>query len=138
MRTGETWFVTDPEFNDFGPAWDPEGKYLYFLSYREFNPVYDALHFDLGFPTAMRPLLVTLQETLGNPFIPEPRPLEEEKEDKDEKDDGEKEKDGEDKASDEKSEQKAETQITIDLEGITQRVVAFPVPARTLRTDRWY
>ena len=76
----------------------------------------------------MRPLLVTLQETLGNPFIPEPRPLEEEKEDKDEKDEGEKKKDGEDKASDEKSEQKAEKLITIDLEGITQRVVAFPYP----------
>ena len=128
IETGETWFVTDPEFNDFGPAWDPEGKYLYFLSYREFDPVYDALHFDLGFPTAMRPLLVTLQNTLGNPFVPEPRPFEDEKEDKDEKDEGEKEQDGEDKASDEKAEQETEKRITIDLEGITQRVVVFPYP----------
>ena len=128
IETGETWFVTDPEFNDFGPAWDPEGKYLYFLSYREFNPVYDALHFDLGFPTAMRPLLVTLQKTLGNPFVPEPRPLEEEKEDKDKED--EEKQDEKDKASDEKSEKKKDKRepITIDVEGITQRVVAFPYP----------
>ena len=112
-----------------GPQWDPEGKYLYFLSYREFNPVYDALHFDLGFPTAMRPLLVTLQKTLGNPFVPEPRPLEEEKEDKDKEDE---EQDEKDKASDEKSENEKKKDkrepITIDLEGITQRVVAFPYP----------
>ena len=127
IETGETWLVTEAEFNDFAPAWDPEGKYLYFLSYREFNPVYDALHFDLGFPTAMRPLLVTLQKTLSNPFVPEPRPLEEEKEDKDKED--EKRQDSEDKTSDEKSEKKDKPEpITIDLDGISQRVVAFPYP----------
>ena len=125
IETGETWLVTQPEFSDFSPAWDPDGKYLYFLSYREFSPVYDALHFDLGFPSAMRPLLITLQKTLGNPFVPEPRPLEEEKEDKDKenpKDEGE--------ASDEKDErsEKERPPITIDLEGISQRVVAFPYP----------
>ena len=129
IETGETWLATEPEFSDFAPAWDPEGKYLYFLSYREFNPVYDALHFDLGFPTAMRPLLITLQEELGNPFVPEPRPLEEEKEDKDKEGEEEKQDDG-DKASDEESEKKKDKlePITIDLEGISRRVVAFPYP----------
>ena len=122
IETGETWLVTEPEFSDFAPAWDPDGKYLYFLSSREFDPVYDSLHFDLGFPSAMRPLLITLQKDLGNPFVPEPRPLEEEKEDKDKEDE-------DDKASDEKSEKKDEREpITIDLEGIAQRVVAFPYP----------
>ena len=122
IETGETWLVTQPEFSDFSPAWDPDGKYLYFLSYREFNPVYDALHFDLGFPSAMRPLLVTLQETLGNPFVPEPHPLEEEKDKENEKEQGE--------ASDEKDEksEKESKPITIDLERISQRVVAFPYP----------
>ena len=128
IETGETWLVTEPEFSDFEPAWDPDGKYLYFLSSREFDPVYDSLHFDLGFPSAMRPLLVTLQKTLGNPFVPEPRPLEEEKEDKDKED--EENKDETDKAPEEKSEKKKDKRepITIDLEGISQRVVAFPYP----------
>ena len=120
IETGETWLVTQPEFNDFSPAWDPDGKYLYFLSSREFNPVYDALHFDLGFPSAMRPLLITLQKSLGNPFVPEPRPFEEEKEDKENGN-------GQDETSDEKSE-KEHKPIIIDLEGIAQRVVAFPYP----------
>ena len=130
IETGETWFVTEPEFSDSAPAWDPDGKYLYFLSSREFDPVYDSLHFDLGFPSAMRPLLVTLQETLGNPFVPEPRPLEEEKEDKDKDKEGEEKQDEDDKASDEKSEKKKDERepITIDLDGISQRVVAFPYP----------
>ena len=122
IETGETWLVTQPEFSDFSPTWDPDGKYLYFLSSREFNPVYDALHFDLGFFSAMRPLLITLQETLKNPFVPEPRPLDEETEDKDKE--NEKEQDG---ASDEKSEKETKP-ITIDFDGISQRVVAFPYP----------
>ncbi|HXF64343.1 MAG TPA: S41 family peptidase [Caldilineaceae bacterium] len=64
--------VTQPVLHDVRPAFDPDGKYLYFLSYREFNPVYDGLHFDLGFPWGMRPYLVTLRADLPNPFVPTP------------------------------------------------------------------
>ena len=42
--------VTGPEFKDSCPSFDPTGKYLYFLSRRSFDPVYDSLFFDLGFP----------------------------------------------------------------------------------------
>ena len=69
---GQPIAVTQPVLHDLGPAFDPEGKYLYFLSYREFNPVYDTLQFDLGFPWGMRPYLVTLRSGLPNPFIPQP------------------------------------------------------------------
>ena len=58
--------------HDAQPAFDPAGRYLYFLSEREFNPVYDGLHFDLGFPWGMRPYLITLQADLPNPFVPHP------------------------------------------------------------------
>ena len=64
--------ITQPILRDVKPAFDPEGKYLYFLSYREFNPVYDNLHFELGFPWGMRPYLITLRADLPNPFIPHP------------------------------------------------------------------
>ncbi len=122
IETGETWLVTQPEFSDYAPAWDPDGKYLYFLSRREFTPIYDALHFDLGFPAATRPLLITLQKTLGNPFVPEPRPLDEEKEGKDKENEEE-----QDEGANEQSEKETKP-ITIDLDGISQRVVAFPYP----------
>ncbi|HRW06553.1 MAG TPA: S41 family peptidase [Caldilineaceae bacterium] len=71
-REGTTHTITEPILRDVGPAFDPDGKYLYFLSYREFNPVYDNLHFELGFPWGMRPYLITLQADLPNPFIPLP------------------------------------------------------------------
>lgn len=72
---GDLHEVTQPLRGDFSPAFDPDGKYLYFLSAREFNPVYDALHFDLSFPLGVRPYLVTLQKNIASPFVPKPRPL---------------------------------------------------------------
>ncbi len=129
VETGETWYVTQPEFKDYAPAWDPDGKYLYFFSQREFDPVGDALHFDLSFPIATRPLLVTLQKDLPNPFVPAtPSPEDEKDKEKEDKED----KDSEDKSSEKdeeakkKAEEKKKKPINIELDGIEQRIVAFP------------
>lgn len=112
MESGKKYEVTHAEFYDVAPAWDPEGKYIYFLSYRAYNPVYDALHFDLGFPKAMQLMLVPLQSSLANPFIPraeEPAAP---------KDEGEKDK------KDKKETKPAP--LVIDTKGLATRVVAFP------------
>ncbi len=124
VETGETWQIAPPEFYDVGPAWDPEGKYLYFLSLREFNPVYDEVHFELSFPRAMRPLLVTLRNDLPNPFVPAPRPLHDEKKD----DQGKAGSGAEEGAGKPKKKAEEEKLVEIDFEGIEQRVVAFPYP----------
>ena len=60
-----------PEFRDYAPAFDPEGKYLYFLSLRTFDPVYDAVQFELSFPRAARPYLIALQAGGTPPFEPD-------------------------------------------------------------------
>ncbi|MCB0038922.1 MAG: PDZ domain-containing protein, partial [Caldilinea sp.] len=64
--------ITRPILHDVSPSFDPDGKFLYFLSYRDFNPVYDNLHFDLSFPWGMRPYLVILRDDEPNPFMPRP------------------------------------------------------------------
>jgi len=48
ITTHELHTVTSMLRTDRSPAWDPEGKYLYFISNRDFNPIYDALQFDLA------------------------------------------------------------------------------------------
>ena len=45
--------VTNEVRVDCCPAFDPDGKYLYFLGAREFYPVYDSVRFDYGFPRAL-------------------------------------------------------------------------------------
>src|SRR5262245_41749397 len=65
--------VTQPEFRDWSPRFDPDGKSLYFMSARTFDPVYDAVQFELSFPRAARPYLIALQADAGPPFEPEPK-----------------------------------------------------------------
>ncbi len=113
--TGATALVTDPVRYDAAPAFDPGGKYLYFLSARDFDPVRDSLHFEFGFPKGVRPYLVTLRADLPSPFTPATKL------------DKEPEQAG-DKADSAKSAEAAPAPVAVDLEGITTRIVAFPVP----------
>ena len=55
------------------PSFDPDGRYLYFLSVRTFDPVYDSVQFELSFPRAARPYLIALQAGGRPPFDPEPK-----------------------------------------------------------------
>jgi tricorn protease len=76
LETGETHFVTEPNnLYDFGPNFDPGGKYIYFISYREFDPVYDSVYFDLNFPRGSRPYLVSLRKDVPTPFVAFPNKM---------------------------------------------------------------
>jgi tricorn protease len=118
VETGETWAVTRSVLRDSDPAFDPDGKYLYFISYREFNPVYDSLHFDLGFPRGGRPFLVTLQADTPSPFVAVAgKPGETVDQDQPA---------GEPQSGADQA--RKEQPLRIDLEGIADRLLAFPVP----------
>ena len=68
LRTGETHEIGRPDFDDWAPSFDPEGRYLVFLSARVFDPVPD-LHFhDYGFPRAALPMLIPLKADAPSPF----------------------------------------------------------------------
>ncbi len=73
--SGKAHQVTEGDFIDFSPCFDPEGKYLYFLSLRTYDPVYDVIQFGLGFPRGVKAYLVTLKADQTSPFLPSPRPL---------------------------------------------------------------
>ena len=109
IATGRSFLASAPEFRDFSPAFDPQGKYLYFLSHRSFDPVYDSYYFDLGFPKSVKPCLVVLNRDESSPFVNRPRGFGEE--------------------TPKPSSTKGEPVPTrIDEEGIQQRILAFPVP----------
>lgn len=118
IKTGKVYRLTDTRFKDFNPSFDPEGKFIYFLSYREFNPVYDSMYFDLGFPRGIRPMLISLKKDTESPFAPIAKftPIVEEKQE---------EKDKKSKTKDDKDNKKVN--VEIDFEGIEKRVLAFPV-----------
>ncbi|MGH9107038.1 MAG: S41 family peptidase [Acidimicrobiales bacterium] len=113
--------VTEPQFQDSSPSFDPSGMYLYFLSRRVFDPVHDSLFHDLGFPLGSRPYLVTLQAGEPSPFVIRPKP-------------GRPPGAGEARHSlapgtaDGHAGPTAPTPVPVDLEGISERVVELPVP----------
>jgi tricorn protease len=110
--------LTEPEFRDSAPAFDPEGRYLYFVSVRTFDPVYDNVRFDLSFPRAARPYLIALRAGGRPPFDPEPRGV------------GAEAKNCEPTANGggKAKPPAAREPVQVDLDGIVRRVAAFPVP----------
>ncbi|BBJ27393.1 S41 family peptidase [Athalassotoga saccharophila] len=102
-KSGETHEITKPVLKDMMPVFDPLGRYLYIISLRVFNPVYDKMHFALGFPKGMRPYLITLRKDLQSPFVPLPKGFKEDKKSEETKD------------------------VFIDFDGIKDRIVPFPV-----------
>ncbi|GAB4427681.1 MAG: S41 family peptidase [Anaerolineae bacterium] len=132
VESGETHFVTPPNtFFDFGPSFDPGGRYLYFISHRDLNPVYDSLYFDLNFPRSSRPYLVSLQAEAPNPFIALPNHADNGKKDKaGHQSNGDEDDDNGDSGKNGEKENGGEAEkppLQIDLDGIQQRVAAFPV-----------
>ena len=113
VGSGTSTLVTQPEFNDYSPSFDPEGKYLYFLSLRTFDPVYDSVHFELSFPRAARPYLIALRAGGTPPFEQAPKGL-----------------GGDARAHDTPQIDKdaTPTPLRVDLDGIAQRIAPFPVP----------
>jgi tricorn protease len=126
VESGETQFVTSPNsLFDSGPSFDPGGKYLYFISYREFDPVYDSIYFDLNFPRGSRPYLVTLRKDVLTPFVPMPNHKNNNDNENSNKKETNERTDGPEKQ--EKPEKDSPEPVQIDLEGIQNRIIPFPV-----------
>ncbi|OIJ90915.1 S41 family peptidase [Streptomyces colonosanans] len=104
--------ATPLRFRDYAPAFTLDGKHLAFLSDRSFDPVYDEHVFDLAFVGSSRPHLITLAATTPSPFGPQRHGRPFEAPEKDETPDSE-----------------GAPTTRIDLEGLADRIVPFPVEA---------
>ena len=110
LKNKKSYTVTDGVSNDFSPIFDPSGKYLAFLSNRTFNPIYDSIQFDLGFPKAEKPYIIILSKDTKSPFIKNPIEKEKNK-----------------KKKDDKKDKKKDVDTVIDFKNINNRIVGIPV-----------
>ncbi|MEU3251281.1 S41 family peptidase [Streptomyces sp. NPDC006997] len=106
--------VTDGRFEDENPVFTSDGRYLAFLSWRGFDPVYDVHTGDLSFPLGCRPYLVPLSSATPSPFALSP--------------DGRPAAGGLDPVEDEAGAGEAGA-VTVETEGLECRVTPFPVTA---------
>jgi tricorn protease len=114
IADGQIFDATDGRFGDTEPVFTLDGKYLAFLSTRNFDPVYDANFFDLTFPYGARPFLLTLDRTTPSPFAPQlgGRPIGE----------------ATDKPARAPSVGDDSPDIPVQATGMADRIVALPVP----------
>ncbi|HXK49439.1 MAG TPA: PDZ domain-containing protein [Clostridiales bacterium] len=114
--TGKTHTVTETVLSDNHPVFSEDGKYMFFISERTFNPVGDAVQFELSFMKASKIYALPLLKETGSPFILDPKtPAGEDPEEK--KDDKKDKKDG----------KKKEVEVKIDFDGIEKRILEFPI-----------
>ncbi|WEH40229.1 S41 family peptidase [Streptomyces sp. AM 2-1-1] len=108
--------VTNGRFEDENPVFTEDGRYLAFLSWRGFDPVYDVHTGDLSFPLGCRPYLVPLSSATPSPFalLPDGRPAAGGLDPLDLPEGGT----GEGTAP-----------VTVEFEGLENRVAPFPVAA---------
>ncbi|NUK18342.1 S41 family peptidase, partial [Streptomyces lunaelactis] len=104
--------VTNGRFEDENPVFTSDGRYLAFLSWRGFDPVYDVHTGDLSFPLGCRPYLVPLSSATPSPFALSP--------------DGRPAAGGLDPLDDSGD---AAGGTTVEIEGLESRVTPFPVTA---------
>jgi tricorn protease len=116
--------VTDTWYPSYQPTFSTDGKYLLFTSARDFNPTYSQTEWNHSYSNMSRIYMITLADETDSPFAPENDEVKiATEENKDQNADAKN-----DKKGSQKEEPRSEASITeIDLEGISNRVVALPV-----------
>lgn len=107
--------VTDKWYESGSPSFSDDGKYLFFVSKRIFNPTYSEVEWNNSYRNMSKIYFITLQEDQLSPLAPE-NDFEEIEEPKVE-------------GVEVEPEEKTELSVIIDFENIEKRVVELPVPA---------
>jgi tricorn protease len=122
---GQLHKVTDESFNANGPAWDPQGNYLYYLSDREFAPQISSFEFNYATNRTTGIFAVALRKDVKSPFPPESDEVTITKEEGDKPKDAEKPKEPEKKDAT----PKPPADLIIEFDGLGSRVAKVPVEA---------
>ncbi len=131
--------ITDDGFSNTHPVFDPDGKYLFFLSTRHFDPKRDALDMAMACSSGVQPFVFILQKNQESPFVfpllhSQPDPSDEDKPHGEKAivlapaiggDDAKKTEE-----STEKEAEKAVKPVVIDFDRPEARILAFPLEPR--------
>ncbi len=121
LETKKTIEVTDEWYGSSSPAFSENGKYLFFVSDRDFSPTYSQVEWNYAYQDMEGIYMITLAKDTPSPFAPVNDEVTVKKEETADK--------AEPKpAPDEKTKTESKNMV-VDLDGINQRVIGLPVPA---------
>ena len=117
LNTGKIHCVSNGIFNDFNPVFSKDGEHLFFVSNRRFNPTFCDFEWEMVYKNVAGIYCLTLKKD-GKPLLPFKSDEVEIKQEKKVEQKG-KEKD--------KKEAVPEKLVTIDFDGIAERIEALPL-----------
>ncbi|MCK9303012.1 MAG: PDZ domain-containing protein [Bacteroidales bacterium] len=120
----ESYTVTSSWYDSYSPIFSNDGKYLIFSSDRDFNPSYSSTEWNHIYSDMARLYMITLSKDTPNPFAytndevkSNENKAEVQQETKDKKDK---------KGKDDKKDDNADKAVKVDIEGISDRIIAIP------------
>ncbi len=122
LESGKSNEVTDGWYDASQPVFSSDGKYLFFVSDRDFNPLYSATEWNHAYQDMSRIYFVTLAKDTESPFKPKSDEVSIKEEKKEEK------KDAKDKKKDEEKKDE-KVVVKIDLDGLKDRIAGLPIQA---------
>ena len=126
--------VTDGWFDVGSPEFSSDGKYLFFVSERSFNPSYGQTEWNHTYSDMERIYLVTLAAATKSPLAPKsdevkPRDDKAAVSGTEAKAASDKDKDKDKDGDGTKAAKPSKVVVTVDVEGLTQRITVLPPPA---------
>jgi tricorn protease len=123
LENEQTHAVTDGWYSSSDPFFSSDGKYLFFVSDRDFKPTIGGVEFNYTYQDMQRIYLVTLSKTVESPFKPksdevtikEAKPETKEKAEK--------------KGAEKKEKKDSVTVVKVDVDGLKDRIVGLPIEA---------
>lgn len=127
IETKKTIEVTDGWYSSYSPCFHSGGKYLFFVSDRDFNPIFSSTEYNHSYLSMGRIYLAALTKDVKSPFEPKSDEVSIKKEET---------------AKTDKSGKKGETKtdasvkkvdVKIDPEGLKERIIALPIQVANYR-----
>jgi tricorn protease len=115
VNNEEGYQLTSGYYNDSNPAFDPDGKYIYYLTNRTFSPEYSDLDNSFIYPNTTNLAVMPLRKDVESPLKPKNDEVEIDS-------DNEKEDDEKENGDEEDSKEEEDNSIEIDTENIENRV----------------
>ncbi len=128
IATGKATQLLDATFINVQPVFSRCGKFLFFVSNRDFNLAFSSFEFDFLYNNASKIYAVALNND-GSKLTKDKNDVESVVEDKK----AEEPKSGKSKAKDESAKKEEPVKVTIDFEGINNRVLPLPMAAGNYR-----
>lgn len=124
-KDGKIHMVTHGYYSDAQPTFDPDGKYLYFLTNRDFTPSYSDVQNTFIYSNSTKIAAISLRDDVPSPLAPKNDSVAMKKDEKNGKDS---KKNSKKENLKEKKEEKS-SGVDIDFKGISGRAVILPPDA---------